>query len=126
MIRSRFEDSWDECLPWVLFSYRECPVETLGFSRFELLYSYPVRGSLVLLKDMWMDAGDAPFTAKPNVLTFMLDMRERLRVSRDLALDTANQLRSKVKKWYDKNAGTRTFKPGDKVLILLPRPGHPL
>jgi hypothetical protein len=129
MIRSlvdRFEDSWDECLPWVLFSYRECPVETLGFSPFELLYSYPVRGPLGLIKDMWLDGGDALFKAKPNVLSFMLDMRERLRVSRDLALDTANQSRSKAKKWYDKKARTRTFKPGDKVLILLPRPGHPL
>jgi len=38
MIRSvsdKFENSWDECLPWILFAYREIPVQSLGFSPFE-------------------------------------------------------------------------------------------
>ena len=35
MLRSltdKFPDSWDTALPWVLFAYREVPVETLGCS----------------------------------------------------------------------------------------------
>jgi transposase InsO family protein len=34
MIRAltdKFEDAWDECLPWILFAYREIPVESLGW-----------------------------------------------------------------------------------------------
>ena len=32
----------------------------------------------------------------------------------------------KMKTWYDKDARNRVFKPGDKVLVFLPIPGHPL
>ena len=39
-----FPDSWDQTLPWILFAYREVPVETLGFSPFELLYGRSVPG----------------------------------------------------------------------------------
>jgi len=28
--------------------------------------------------------------------------------------------------WYDRRSHKRSFNPGDKVLILLPIPGHPL
>ena len=31
-----------------------------------------------------------------------------------------------MKTWYDKDARNRVFKPGDKVLVFLPIPGHPL
>jgi len=31
-----------------------------------------------------------------------------------------------MKKWYDKDARNRIFKPGDKVLVFLPVPGHSL
>jgi len=34
MIRSivdKFDNQWDKCLPWVLFSYRKIPIEGLGF-----------------------------------------------------------------------------------------------
>jgi len=48
-----FNGSWSKCLPWALFAYREIPVETLGFSPFELLYGYPVKGPLSLLRSTW-------------------------------------------------------------------------
>ena len=41
MIRAfteKFENEWDECLPWILFAYREIPVESIGFSPFELVF----------------------------------------------------------------------------------------
>ena len=41
MLRSltdKFPDSWDTALPWVLFAYREVPVETLGCSLVRLTY----------------------------------------------------------------------------------------
>jgi hypothetical protein len=31
-----------------------------------------------------------------------------------------------MKRWYDKDVRNRGFKPGDKVLVFLPIPGHPL
>jgi len=37
----RFPDSWDTALPWVIFAYRELPVETLDCSPFELANVWP-------------------------------------------------------------------------------------
>ena len=37
---------WDKLLPYVLFTYREVPQATSGFSPFELLYGQAVQGPL--------------------------------------------------------------------------------
>jgi hypothetical protein len=37
-------------LPYALFAYRETPHEETGFSPFELLYGWPVRGPTEILK----------------------------------------------------------------------------
>jgi len=49
-----FSDSWCDCLPWALFAYREISVETIGFSPFELMFGYPVRGPLSLVRSTWL------------------------------------------------------------------------
>ena len=122
----KFVDSWDETLPWVLFSYRECPVETLGFSPFELVHTYPVRGPLSLLNKVWSKSDSDLASHKQSVVSFLLDTRERMRVSRELANEEAISARSKSKVWYDKKARLRTFEPGQMVLAFLPRSGQPL
>ena len=63
-----FPDSWDDALPWVLFAYREVPVETLGCSPFDLLFGRSVSGPLALLKSAWLNETDLG-TAKRNVLS---------------------------------------------------------
>ena len=44
---------WDTVLPWILYAYREVPVETLGFSPFELLFGKNPRVMLTLIRDAW-------------------------------------------------------------------------
>ena len=56
----------------------------------------------------------------------MLETRERLRSALDLATTHANEQRDKAKVWYDRKATMQVFRPGDKVLMLLPIPGSPL
>ena len=127
MIRSvvtEYNDAWDECLPWILFAYREIPVETLGFSPFELLFGRDARGPLSLLKSQWKPSAVAK--AKPNVIKFVLDLREKLKKCRDIASDNANQSREKAKLWYDKKARERSYEPGELVLVCLPSKRHPL
>lgn len=125
-LTDKFKDAWDEALPWVLFSYRECPVETIGFSPFELLYTYPVRGPLSLIKRVWTDSNPEFTSTKPNVISFMLETRERFRISKELAKEMGDKSRVNSKVWYDKKARLRTFEPGQMVLALLPRQGQPL
>ena len=45
---------WDKCLKYLLFAYRSTPHSVTGFSPFELIYGWNVRGPLELLKDGWM------------------------------------------------------------------------
>ena len=70
-LTEKFPDSWDDALPWVLFAYREVPVETLGCSPFDLLFGRSVSGPLALLKSAWLHETDLG-TAKQNVVEFML------------------------------------------------------
>jgi len=99
MLRSlteSFPDSWDTALPWVLFAYREVPVETLGCSPFDLLFGRSVAGPLSLLKSAWLQETDLQ-GAKQNVVQFILGTRERLRHAIDAANEHATQERAKAK-----------------------------
>ena len=50
---------WDKLLPYVLFAYREVPQASTGFSPFELLYGWNVRGPLDVLRET---EGSVPYT----------------------------------------------------------------
>jgi len=60
-----FPGDWDQLLPWVLFSYREVPVENLGFSPFELVFGRNVKGILQLIKNSWLH--DDMLTTSPRI-----------------------------------------------------------
>ena len=113
-------------MPWILFAYREVPVATLGFSPFELLYARSVPGQLFLLKNSWLNQSKTISNPVKSVVSFVLDMRERLRSAIHHANLYATQQRQKSKVWYDKKARHRTFEPGDTILALLPLQGNPL
>ena len=53
--------NWDQWLPYLLFSYREVPQASTGFSPFELLYGREVRGPLDILRESW--GGGRPSSA---------------------------------------------------------------
>ncbi|CAC5422027.1 unnamed protein product [Mytilus coruscus] len=44
---------WDKYLGPALFAYREVPQESVLFSPFELVYGWPVRGPMTILKELW-------------------------------------------------------------------------
>jgi hypothetical protein len=44
---------WDQLILFVLFSIREVPQASIGFSSFELLYGRRAPGMLDLAKDAW-------------------------------------------------------------------------
>jgi len=73
-----FSESRCECLPWTLFAYRKVPVETLGFSPFELMHGYSVRGPLALFQSTWLQNPPCTGRTKQNVLHYIINMRERI------------------------------------------------
>src|ERR1043165_4657999 len=121
-----FPSSWDQILPWVLFAYREVPVQGLGFSSFDLVFGRCVNGPLRLIKQSWLSDDVLSGVEKTNLVDFVLKLRERIRVSVRLANENAVVAKSKSKEWYDRCAKVVDFEVGQQVLLLLPLIGKPL
>ena len=66
------------------------PVETLGYSPFDLLFGRSVAGPLALLKSSWLHDTDLS-TAKQNVVEFVLNTREQLRHAVEAATEHATE-----------------------------------
>lgn len=108
---------WDRYLVPLLFAFREVPQESLGFSPFELMYGWPVRGLMEVLSDLWVGNHNPEVR---NTYQYVLELREKLQESCRVAHDNLKAARAKHKAYYDVKARNRLLKVGDKVLILLP------
>ncbi|KAL1254106.1 hypothetical protein QQF64_016335 [Cirrhinus molitorella] len=109
---------WDQWLPYLLFAYREVPQSSIGFSPFELLYGHEVRGPLALLREIW--EGDQRRGEAINIVSYVVQMRERLEKMTALAQVHLKEAQTHQKTWYDQSARERRFEPGQKVLVMLP------
>ena len=117
MIRAyveQHEKDWDVGLPLLIFAARESVQESLGFSPFDLVFG---RGPLKLLKGQVLNDGDS---VKINLLDCVFRFRTRLHEIAKKNLENSLQ-----KMYYDRNVKPRKYKPGDKVLVLLPLRGNP-
>ena len=114
---------WDEGIPFLLFAARESTQESLGFSPFELVFGHLPRGPLKLLKESLLNPDN---DSSQGVITYISDVRERLKMANELAQENLKFSQNRMKQWYDKKAKFRTFQPGDQVLVLLPIHGQPL
>ena len=125
MIRSYCFDTekdWDEGIHLLLFAVIESVQESLGFSPFELVFGHSVRGPLKLLKEKFLSNDETPL----NLLQYVTDFRNRLSRACEVARSNLKKSQGKMKARYDNHVIDRKFKPGDKVLALLPIPGKPL
>ena len=125
MIRSYCFDTekdWDEGIHLLLFAVRESVQESLGFSPFELVFGHSVRGPLKLLKEKFLSNDETPL----NLLQYVSDFKNRLSRACEVARSNLKTSQRKMKARYDNHVIDRKFKPGDKVLALLPIPGRPL
>ena len=87
-----------------------------------MAFGHTVRGPLQLLKEMFLsDEG-----SRLNLLEYVSNFRHRLSSACDLARHNLQNAQSEIKFRYDKRARQIFFKPGDKVLNLLPVPKIPL
>ena len=58
-------------------------------------------------------------TEKESPVTeYIFTLINRLKHCQDLAAEQMEESREKRKTWYDKRAVERSFKPGDKVLVM--------
>ena len=109
---------WDKYLPALLFAIREVPQESLGFSPFKLLYGRSVRGPIAILRELW--SGEVNDEQVLSTFQYLIELRERLEQTCQLARDYLEKVQFKQKTYYDKCARSHKFDVGDKVLLLLP------
>ena len=120
----RTSKDWDKYLPALLFAIREVPQESLGFSPFELLYGRSVRGPMAILRELW--SGEVNDEQVLSTYQYVIELRERLEQTCQLARDNLEKVQFKQKTHYDKCARSRKFDVGDKVLLLLPTESNKL
>mgnify|MGYP003690368107 CR=1 FL=1 len=104
---SKRPEDWDKYFNALLFAYREVPHESLGFSPFELLYGRPVRGPMMILKELWTNK--IPDDAKKIFLPVYprleretrRNMRDCLSTARESKKASAEALQQENKKSSD-------------------------
>ncbi|XP_077541014.1 uncharacterized protein LOC144153239 [Haemaphysalis longicornis] len=109
---------WDRFLEPLLFAYREVAQASTGFSPFELLYGRNVRGPLAILKELW--TGNKVEEEVKTAYQYVIDLKERLETTCQLAHEALEQAAERYKAYYDDRAKMRHLQAGDEVLVLLP------
>jgi hypothetical protein len=116
LAEERIQD-WDRFLDPALFAYRSSIQRGTGFSPFELVYGRTVRGPLEIVKELWTKEGTTEEVK--NTYQYVLDLREKIEQTCKLASQKLEENAHKNKIYFDKKAQHRSFKIGDKVLLLL-------
>ncbi|KAF1388735.1 hypothetical protein PFLUV_G00065720 [Perca fluviatilis] len=108
--------NWDQLLPYLMFSIREVPQASTGFSPFELLYGRRPRGLLDVAKEAWEQQPSPHRTMVEHVE----DMRGRMTTLWPLVREHMREAQEAQSQVYNRGAQPRDFQPGDKVLVLSP------
>lgn len=87
----------------------------IGFNPFELYCMEEIRGPLDVLKEEWIDNPNT----ETDILSYILQVRDRLETSREIMEQNAKIAQKKQKEYYDQRAKKTKLDPGDKVLLLL-------
>ena len=107
---------WDQLIPYVLFSIREVPQASTGFSPFELLYGRQPRGLLDLAKEAW-ESQPCPHR---SVVEHVERLQARARKIWPLVREHMEQAQRDQSRIYNRGAVVREFQVGEKVLVLVP------
>ena len=108
--------NWDQLLPHVLFSIREVPQGSTGFSPFELLYGRRPRGMLDVAKEAW----EQQPSPQRSVVEHVEQMHHRMTQVWPLVREHMRQAQAQQARVYNRGAQMREFKPGHKVMVLVP------
>ncbi|KAJ8368734.1 hypothetical protein SKAU_G00087620 [Synaphobranchus kaupii] len=108
--------NWDQLLPFILFTIREVPQASTGFSPFELLYGRRPRGLLDLAKEAWEQQPSPHRT----IVEHVEEVRERMATIWPIVREHMAEAQTAQARVYNRGVQPREFAPGDKVLVLVP------
>ena len=115
---------WHRLINPVLFSYREVPQDSTGFSPFQLLYGRSVTGPGTILKELWTK--EVNIRKVKSSYEYVTELHERLEDQLKLAQKELEKSQKRYKRHYDKKAKPIRLEVGDQVLILLPTDSNKL
>ena len=107
---------WDQLIPYVLFSIREVPQASTGFSPFELLYGRQPRGLLDIAKEAW----EKQPCAERSVVEHIERLQRRARKIWPIVREHMEKAQRDQSRIYNRGAVVREFQVGEKVLVLVP------
>ncbi|CAC5413817.1 unnamed protein product [Mytilus coruscus] len=100
---------WDKYLEPALTAYREVPQENVTF---ELVYGWPVRGPMTILKELWTREITHPDVR--STYEYVINLRERLESTCKLVKHNLEKASRKQSRIYNKKSRSRKMKVGQK------------
>lgn len=114
MYHSRRLKNWDQIIPFAIICHNTSVNQSTGYTPHELLFGYKPRPFYSLKPIPEYTASD-----------YLRDLNERLRTSRDTALQRLESMKEKAKERYDsKIKNSIQYKVGNKVLLRVPNPNN--
>ena len=98
-MRSERPRDWDRHLEPLMFAYREASQENTKCSPYELLYARTVRGPMTILRELWVN--DTPDEERVQTYEYILDLRNRIGQTCELARDNLRDAQGKHKVHFD-------------------------
>src|SRR5664279_526416 len=114
---------WHRYIDPIMFAIRTTE-NSNGYTPFELLFGRSPRTLISVLRDLWTKQDNEPEVK--TTYQYILDLRNRIEETCDLAQKEIAKTHMKNKRYFDKNAKLRELEPGDKVLVLSPKPRNKL
>ena len=111
VVGETFPGDWDQLLPWILFTYREVPVD--------IVFWRNIKGVLQLIKNFWLK-DDMPVKVRSkNVIDYVLQLRDRIRSSLEIVNAHEKVAKTRSKVLYDRNTRPVSYKEGELIIIII-------
>ncbi|XP_035226804.1 uncharacterized protein LOC118199118 [Stegodyphus dumicola] len=111
---------WHLQIPYVLWAYREVPNSTTGVAPFQLMYGRTPQGPLSILKSSWTGKHENLQLDATPVYTYLQNLKARFEKAAEQAKLTAKIQQERTAHYHNLRSTIKTFKVGDKVIVLIP------
>ena len=114
---------WHRYIDPLLFAIRTTE-NSNGYTPFELLFGRLPRTHVAVLRDLWTGQDQDPEIK--TTYQYVLDIRNRIEETCQLAQKEIAKTHVRNEKRFNKHAKLRELVPGDKVLVISPKPQNKL
>ena len=85
-----------------------------------MAFGYLPRGPLAVLKESWIGDADLLLDLAKNVVDYLRDLQDKLRVAQQYATSHGERAQAKYTSQYNLRSRDKHFSVGEQVLILVP------